>query len=134
LAVKDPNYQQRTSEAFYLLHTALGNGAMKKFEVCFNWSNEHFTARMLFFCVGNGAMNAPRYWQLRDDSCKCTLYRLHDEISADKPRFPIATARENTWPRWQLGSSLQTALQGDAESLKGSHRMGDGFSENLALQ
>jgi hypothetical protein len=27
-----------------------------------------FTIRILFFSVGNGAMKAPRYWQLRDDA------------------------------------------------------------------
>ncbi len=30
-------------------------------------------------------MNAPRYWQLRDDTG--TLYRLTDQISANTPHF-----------------------------------------------
>jgi hypothetical protein len=39
----------------------------------------------MLFSVGNGAVNAPRYWQWGDDAC--TLYRLRDEISAITPRF-----------------------------------------------
>jgi hypothetical protein len=55
------------SAAFYLLHSAVGDSAMNKSGICFQWRNEHFTVRMLFFSVGKGAMNAPRYCQLRDD-------------------------------------------------------------------
>jgi hypothetical protein len=40
---------------------------------------------MLLFSVGNDAMNAPRYWQQRDDAG--TLYRLRDEINAIIPGF-----------------------------------------------
>ncbi len=37
--------------------------AMNKFGICFQWHNEHFKPKMLLFSVGNGALNAPRYWQ-----------------------------------------------------------------------
>jgi hypothetical protein len=53
--------------AFYSLHTALGNGAMNKFETCFQWRNGHFKPRILLFAVGNEAMNAPQYWQWRNE-------------------------------------------------------------------
>jgi hypothetical protein len=43
--------------------------ALNKFWICFQWRNEHFKARMLFFSVGKGAMSSPRYWQLREDAC-----------------------------------------------------------------
>jgi hypothetical protein len=47
------------SAAFYSLHTAVRNGTMNKSGICFHWRNEHFMPRMLFFSVGNSAMNAP---------------------------------------------------------------------------
>ncbi len=46
------------SAAFYSLHTSVGNGAMNKFGICFQWRHEHFKPRMLLFSVGNDAMNA----------------------------------------------------------------------------
>ncbi len=49
------------------------------------WRNEHFKPRMLLFSVGNGAMNAPRYWQRGRDAC--TMWRLRDETGAITPRF-----------------------------------------------
>ncbi len=64
--------------AFYLLHTAVGNGAINKCGTCFQWRNEHFKPRMLLVSVGNGAiktpdigngaMNALQCWQLRNDT------------------------------------------------------------------
>jgi hypothetical protein len=41
------------------------NGAMNKFGICYQWRNEHFKPRMLFFSVGSGAMNVMGYWQWR---------------------------------------------------------------------
>jgi hypothetical protein len=61
---------------------------MNKFGICFQWRNELFKPRILF-SVGNGAMNAPRNWQLCDDAC--TVYRLRNETSTSTPRFPIST-------------------------------------------
>jgi hypothetical protein len=37
------------SAAFYLLHTAVGDGTMKYFGAYSQWCNEHFKPRMLFF-------------------------------------------------------------------------------------
>ncbi len=51
------------SAVFYSLHTVVGNGAINKFAICFQWRNEHFKPRMLLFYVGYGAMNAPWNWQ-----------------------------------------------------------------------
>jgi hypothetical protein len=48
------------SAAFYLLPTAVGNGAMNKFGNCSQW-------RSKLFSIGNGAMKAPRYWQWRNE-------------------------------------------------------------------
>jgi hypothetical protein len=81
------------SAAFYLLQTAVGDGAMRKFGICFQWRNEHFKARMLFFSVGKGAMNAPRYWQPRDTNA---LYRLRDETSANTPRLSYPNGAMNS--------------------------------------
>jgi hypothetical protein len=47
------------SAAFYLLHKAVGNGAMHKFGNCNQWRSEFLIPRMLLFSVGNDAMNAP---------------------------------------------------------------------------
>ncbi len=33
----------------------------------FQWCNEHFKPGMLLFSVGSSAMNAPRYWQRRNE-------------------------------------------------------------------
>jgi hypothetical protein len=71
------------SAAFYLLHIAVGNGDMNKFGICFQWHIQHFKARMLFFSVGNGAMNTPRYTQLHGD-----------ETSANTPHLSNTSARK----------------------------------------
>ena len=55
------------SAAFYSLHTAVGNGARNKFWICFQTRKEHFKLRMLLFSVGNGAMNATRNRQWRNE-------------------------------------------------------------------
>jgi hypothetical protein len=43
----------------------VGNGAMHKFGNCFQWRGKLFIFKMLFFSIGNGAMNPPQYWQRR---------------------------------------------------------------------
>jgi hypothetical protein len=50
----------------FLLHTVVGDGPMNKFGSCIQWRSELFKPRMLFFAVGKGTMNTPRYWELRD--------------------------------------------------------------------
>ncbi len=60
---KLPKVYTDLSTAFYLLHTAIGNGAMNKFGNCSQWRSELLILRMLLFSVCNGAMYAPRYWQ-----------------------------------------------------------------------
>jgi hypothetical protein len=40
---------------------------MKKYGNCFQWRSKLLKPKMLFFSVGNGAMNAPRYWQQRNE-------------------------------------------------------------------
>ncbi len=56
----------------------LATAHMNKFEICFQWCNDHFNPRMLLFSVGNGAMNTlwllataqltmPQYWQRRNE-------------------------------------------------------------------
>ncbi len=73
-----------------LLHTAVGNGAMNKFENCVSlahWTFSLYTTAQWMLCdIGNCAMNPLQYWQLRDDACECIL-----------------TARWISWLRWQLG-------------------------------
>jgi hypothetical protein len=54
--------QNALSAAFYLLHTAVGNGAMNKYGICRQWRKEVFTIGILVFSIGNGAMDARQYW------------------------------------------------------------------------
>jgi hypothetical protein len=57
---------------------------MNKFGNTFQWRSELLKPRMLFFSVGNGAMNAPRYWEeweLLDDACSAV------ETNANTLRF-----------------------------------------------
>ncbi len=54
------------------------------------WTNFEYVPNgamniMLFFSVSKDPMSAPRYWQLREDVC--TLYKLRDDTSANKPSF-----------------------------------------------
>jgi hypothetical protein len=56
---------------------------------------------ILFFSVGNGAMNAPLYWQLQMMPAYCT--DQCDETSADTPRLSLLFD-EFSWARWELGS------------------------------
>jgi hypothetical protein len=42
-------------------YAAVGNGAVNKFGICFQWRNEHLKPRMLLFSVGNSAMNSPTF-------------------------------------------------------------------------
>ncbi len=76
-----PTAHTDPSATYYLLHAVIGNGAMNKFGSCSPWRRKSFTITMLFFSVGNGAMNASRYWQLRDDAC------IGVETCANIPRF-----------------------------------------------
>ena len=88
--------------------------------------------------IGNNAMNAPRCWQLRDYACSHagtsanTLAALQIEWgnSAQPLKKPtkmtsIPKAGWISFPRWELVSEWPTDVWGDAESLKGSRRMGD---------
>jgi len=97
---------------------------MSKFGICFQWRSEYFKAKMFFFSLGNGAMIAPRFWQLGDDVC--TLYILRNENSANTPLFSYPPARWISWPRRQLRPQLPTSVRGNAEFLKGSQKLGDG--------
>jgi hypothetical protein len=64
-------------------------------------------------------MNAPRYWELRDDACE--LHVLRDETSANAPRFSYPFhRRHSTW----LGGALNfKGLSQDGGQAK--------FAENL---
>jgi hypothetical protein len=61
---KLPTAHTDLSAAFYLLHKAVGNGAMNKFGNCSQWRTELLITRMLLF---SGTMNAPRYCQQRNE-------------------------------------------------------------------
>ncbi len=63
-----PTAHTALSAAFNSLHTAVGNGAMRKSVICLQWSNEHLRPRILLFSVGNNTMNAPWYWQWHYES------------------------------------------------------------------
>jgi hypothetical protein len=70
------------SAAFFSLHTAVGNGAMNKFGICFQWRNEHFEPRMLIFSVGIGAMSAPQIGNGATNTTGCG--QLHNDVSQSK--------------------------------------------------
>jgi hypothetical protein len=76
---------QSSVSGLYSLHTAVGNGVMEKFGICFQLRNEQFMPRMLSFSIGDGAINAPRSWQWRKgylthitraQQCLSRLYQL----------------------------------------------------------
>jgi hypothetical protein len=52
-----------------------------RYSFSFQWRSEFLKPRMLFFSVGKGAMNATRYWELRDDAYSAV------DTSANTPRF-----------------------------------------------
>jgi hypothetical protein len=97
------------STAFYFLLTAVGNGAMNKFGNPFQWRSQLFKPRMLCFSVGHGAMKAPRYWELRDEACSAV------ETKCEYTAFYL-WRHEFSWPCWQLGTLLATAVRGGTES------------------
>jgi hypothetical protein len=81
LAIANGEQSSVSGLLFTTYSTAVDNGAMNNFGICLQKCKEHFKSRMLFFVV-NGALNALRYWQLRDDA------------SSDVHHvFPIPTAR-----------------------------------------
>ncbi len=107
-------------------------------EYLFLWRSELIKARMLFFSVVNSAMNAQRHWELRDSIwlgfsnykwAGSSTNRTGKLSSAFEKAYtivlPIPMAQWISFPCWQFISELPTAVQGGAESLKGSHRMGD---------
>jgi hypothetical protein len=46
---KQTNDAQSSVSGLFSLHTAVGNGAINKFGICFQWRNEHCKPRMLVF-------------------------------------------------------------------------------------
>ncbi len=90
------------------------NPAIPYFHAGLNYqsSSELFKPRMLYFFVDNGAMNAPRYWQHRNEHSAILatmLWTLRDigncaMMPANGPSFPILTERWISWLRWLLGS------------------------------
>ncbi len=113
---------------------------------CWQRCYERFKPRMLLF-VGNGAMNSSAilataqwtlpWWRLYKENGVAALQREWGTSvqPLKKPTQvpPIPTARWISFPSWEFGSKLPTTIWGGAESLKGSHRMGEGrnFSKNL---
>ncbi len=65
------------SGLLFFLHTVGSNSAKNKF------GGELFKSLMLFFSVGKGAMNAPRYCELHDDAFSGV------DTSANTPHFPF---------------------------------------------
>jgi hypothetical protein len=64
---------------------------MKKF--LFPMAQLTFKPSLLFFFVGNDAMNSPRYWHLRDDACNAAM----NIMAALAIRILIS----NSCTRWQ---------------------------------
>ncbi len=74
--------------------------AMNKLGNCFRWCSPHLKPRMLVFSVGNGPMNAPRYWQRRNERSELLTtgqWTLHDignraMMPANIPRFCLGSS------------------------------------------
>jgi hypothetical protein len=73
---------------FTTYSTAVGNGAMNKFEICLLWRYEHLRPKCCYslwasvlWTLRNIGNAAPRCWQLHDDACD------NVEISANTPHF-----------------------------------------------
>jgi hypothetical protein len=122
------------SPTFYLLHTTVGNGAMNKLGSCSQWRSELLIPRMLIFSVGNGAMNALQYWQRRNE-LSALLETVKKCLQVHCSQYNYTTACWISFPCWQFVPKLPTAVQVGAETLKDSHRMGDGriFQKTSAL-
>ncbi len=72
-----------------------------------------------FFSVDNGAMNVPRYWQLRYDACSAV------ETSANTPRFPYPYRAMNFMAALAMILIVNSCTKWRL-IVKGSPRMRDG--------
>ncbi len=102
-----PNCALRSVCGFllYLLHTVVGDGAMNKLGICFQWHNENFKFRMLLFSVGNGAMNALRYWRRRNER-----FGILENATNERSAI-LETAQWINTPRcWQRCDARSTML------------------------
>ncbi len=99
-----PTTHTALSVPFFLLHTAVGNGAKNKFRVYFQWRNEHFKPRLVILCrqlrFEYSTILATALWTLHDVSnwammtvAKLTPVRIHNVI-------PTPTVRWNSFRRW----------------------------------
>ncbi len=114
------------STAFYLLHTAVDNGAMSKFGSGWNGAMK---VRMLLFSVGYGAMNSQSTRPVLVETSANTLGALQREwgnlVQPLKKPTQMPPGTMNFIPAWAI--RFQTAHSGTMwrgfYSLKGSHRM-----------
>ncbi len=83
------------------------------------------TPNVDFFCIGNGAMNALQYC-LRRNELSALLETVKKCLQVHCSQYNYTTACWISFPCWQFVPELPTAVQVGAETLKGSHRMGDG--------
>ncbi len=85
---KLPTAHTALSVAFYSLNTAVGNSAMNKFGICFQWRNENLRPKMVVFSEGNCAINALWNWEQHNecssmlttvqwDQCEYTRFFLY---------------------------------------------------------
>ncbi len=134
------------SATFYLQHTAVGDGAMNRFGNGRQWRREVFTIKCCFLCrqrrYERREMLATAQWTLHNvlncgiDACTDvgtsvnTLAALQIEWGNSvqpwkKPTQmpPSPTSWWISFRRWECVSELPIAVQGGAESLKGSQRI-----------
>ncbi len=80
-----------------------------------------FKPRMLLFSLVNGAMNSSKMAALqREWGTSVQSLKKPTQVQ------PIPMPWWILFPRWELVSELPTTVWGGADSLKGSHNMGDG--------
>jgi hypothetical protein len=81
---------------------------MKNLELVANGTENFLLLGRTFFSVCNGAMNVPRYWQLRDDACSAV------ETSANTPRFPYPYRAMNFMAALAIGIRISTVVRDGA--------------------
>ncbi len=92
---------------------AVGDGAMYKHGTCSQWHREVFTIRMLVISVGNGAINAPRYWQQRNERSRilATENERSTMLATEKWTLHDVGNREMNAPQyWQQRNESSTML------------------------
>jgi hypothetical protein len=61
-----PTEHTALSVVFFLLQTAVGNGAMNKFGICNQWRRELFESAIFHLSIGKAVMSFLHFWKWRE--------------------------------------------------------------------